>query len=125
MKHSIGNMSTSYIIRLILNDLDTFITAGKREFNFCSESGISSVEELIADWLKWFNDYPQGLSPDELKEIEREIGELMGSMSIWSLHTNEREEFIKKFNSYFGGYIGFFKLVKDVYIEELKNDLSY
>ncbi|PGB70054.1 hypothetical protein [Bacillus wiedmannii] len=125
MKHSIGNMSTSYIIRLILNDLDTFITAGKREFNFCSESGISSVEELIADWLEWFNDYPQGLSPDELKEIEREIGELMGSMSIWSLHTNEREEFIKKFNSYFGGYIGFFKLVKDVYIEELKNDLSY
>ncbi|MEH7061821.1 hypothetical protein [Bacillus wiedmannii] len=125
MKHSIGNVSTSYIIRLILNDLDTFITAGKREFNFCSESGISSVEELIADWLEWFNDYPQGLSPDELKEIEREIGELMGSMSIWSLHTNEREEFIKKFNSYFGGYIGFFKLVKDVYIEELKNDLSY
>lgn len=34
MKHSIGNVSTSYIIRLILNDLDTFITAGKREFNF-------------------------------------------------------------------------------------------
>ncbi len=31
MKHSIGNVSTSYIIRLILNDLDTFITAGKRE----------------------------------------------------------------------------------------------
>ncbi|MDR4943120.1 hypothetical protein COM47_23340 [Bacillus wiedmannii] len=125
MKHSIGNVSTSYIIRLILNDLDTFITAGKREFNFCSESGISPVEELIADWLEWFNDYPQGISPDELKGIEREIGELMGSMSIWSLHTNEREEFIKKFNSYFGGYIGFFKLVKDVYIEELKNDLSY
>ncbi|MEE3950070.1 hypothetical protein [Bacillus wiedmannii] len=125
MKHSIGNVSTSYIIRLILNDLDTFITAGKREFNFFSESGISSVEELIADWLEWFNDYPQGISPDELKEIEREIGELMGSMSIWSLHTDEREEFIKKFNSYFGKYIGFFKLVKDVYIEELKNGLSY
>ncbi|MEC5263844.1 hypothetical protein, partial [Bacillus mycoides] len=84
MKHSIGNVSTSYIIRLILNDLDTFITAGKREFNFCSESGISSVEELISDWLKWFNDYPEGISPDELKEIERELGELMGSMSIWS-----------------------------------------
>ncbi|PFV28036.1 hypothetical protein [Bacillus thuringiensis] len=125
MKHSIGNVSTSYIIRLILNDLDTFITAGKREFNFCSESGISSVEELIADWLGWFNDYPQGISPDELKEIEREIGELMGSMSIWSHHIEEREEFIKKFNSYFGEYIGFFKLVKDVYIEELKDDLSY
>ncbi|MED1900011.1 hypothetical protein P4V05_07395 [Bacillus thuringiensis] len=125
MKHSIGNVSTSYIIRLILNDLDTFITAGKRGFNFCSESGVSSVEELIADWLERFNDYPQGISPDELKEIEREIGELMGSMSIWSLHTDEREEFIKKFNSYFGEYIGFFKLVKGVYIEELKNGLSH
>ncbi|WP_144650591.1 hypothetical protein [Bacillus cereus] len=125
MKHSIGNVSTSNIIRLILNDLDTFITAGKREFNFCSESGISSVEELIADWLGWFNDYPQSISPDELKEIEREIGELMGSMSIWSHHIEEREEFIKKFNSYFGEYIGFFKLVKDVYIEELEDDLTY
>jgi hypothetical protein len=125
MKHSIGNVSTSYIIRLILNDLDTFITAGKRQFNFCSKSGISSVEELIADWLEWFNDYPEGISPDELKEIEKEIGELMGSMSIWSHHTEEREEFIKKFSSYFGEYIGFFNLVKDVYIEALKDDLSY
>lgn len=75
MKHSIGNVSTSYIIRLILNDLDTFITAGKREFNFCSESGLSFVEELLADWLEWFNDYPQGISLGELKEIKREIGE--------------------------------------------------
>lgn len=49
MKHSIGNVSTSYIIRLILHDLDTFITTGKREFYFCSESGVSSVEELLAD----------------------------------------------------------------------------
>ena len=73
MKHSIGKMSTSYIIRLVLNDLETFITEGKREFDFCSESGVSSVEGLIADWLEWFNDYPQGISPDELKEIEREI----------------------------------------------------
>ncbi|ETE91514.1 hypothetical protein C621_0218235 [Bacillus thuringiensis serovar aizawai str. Leapi01] len=32
--------------------------------------------------LEWFNDYPQGISADELKEIEREIGELMGSMFI-------------------------------------------
>ncbi|QWG81545.1 MULTISPECIES: hypothetical protein [Bacillus cereus group] len=125
MKHSIGNVSTSYIIRLILNDVDTFITAGKRQFNFCSESGISSVEELIADWLEWFNDYPEGISLDELKEIEKEIGELMGSMSIWSHHTEEREEFIKKFSSYFGEYIGFFNLIKDVYIEVLKDDLSY
>ncbi|WP_219375167.1 hypothetical protein [Bacillus mycoides] len=125
MKHSIGNVSTSYIIRLILNDLDTFITAGKRQFNFCSESGISSVEELIADWLEWFNDYPEDMSPDELKEIEKEIGELMGSMSIWSHHAEEREEFIKKFSSYFGEYIGFFNIVKDVYIEELKDDLLY
>ncbi|WP_242311746.1 hypothetical protein [Bacillus cereus group sp. BfR-BA-01331] len=125
MKHSIGKVSTSYIIRLILNDLDTFIAAGKRQFNFCPESGISSVEELIADWLEWFNDYSEGISPDELKEIEKEIGELMGSMSIWSHHTEEREEFIKKFSSYFGEYIGFFNLVKDVYIEALKNDLSY
>ncbi|AAM26144.1 MULTISPECIES: hypothetical protein [Bacillus] len=125
MKHSIGNVSTSYIIRLILNDLDTFITAGKREFNFCSESGLSFVEELLADWLEWFNDYPQGISPGELKEIKREIGELMGSMSIWSHHTEEREGFIKQFRDYFGGYIGFCKLVRDVYIEELKDDLLY
>ncbi|MEC3263233.1 hypothetical protein P9133_01890 [Bacillus thuringiensis] len=125
MKHSIGNVSTSYIIRLILNDLDTFITTGKRELNFCSEFGISPVEELVADWLEWFNAYPQGILPDELKEIEREIGELMGNMSIWSHHTEEREEFIKKFSSYFGEYIGFSNLVKDVYIEELKDDLSY
>ncbi|HHT7061250.1 TPA: hypothetical protein ACTZ5S_003648 [Bacillus cereus] len=125
MKHSIGNVSTSYIIRLILNDLDTFITAGKREFDFCSESEVSPVEELLADWLEWFNDYPQGISPDELKEIEKEIGELMGSMSIWSHHTEEREEFIKKFSSYFREYIGFSKLVRDVYIEELKDDLLY
>lgn len=125
MKHSIGNVSTSYIIRLILNDLDEFITAGKRVFNFCSESGLSSVEELLADWLEWFNDYPQGISPDELKGIERKIGELMGSMFIWSHHTEEREEFIKKFSIYFGKYIGFSNLVKDVYIEELKDNLSY
>ncbi len=30
MKHSIGNVSISYIIRLILDDLDTYITAGKK-----------------------------------------------------------------------------------------------
>lgn len=125
MKHSIGNVSTSYIIRLVLNDLDGFITAGKREFNFCSESGVSSAEELIADWLEWFNDYPQGISPDELKEIEREIGELMGSMFIWSHHIEEREGFIKQFSDYFGEYIGFCKLVRDVYLEELKDELSY
>ncbi|EMX0193209.1 hypothetical protein AAFX88_004236 [Bacillus cereus] len=125
MKHSIGNASTSYIIRLILNDLDTFITAGKREFNFCSESGVSSMEELIADWLEWFNDYPQGISPDELKENKREIGELMESMFIWSHHIEEREGFIKQFSDYFGEYIGLFKLVRDVYLEELKDELSY
>lgn len=125
MKHSIGNVSTSYIIRLILNDLDTFITAEKRKFNFCSESGISFVEELIADQLEQFKDYPQGISPDELKEIERELGELMGSMSIWSHYIEEREEFIKQFSDYFGEYIGFFKLVRDVYLEELKNELLY
>ena len=34
MKDSIGNVITSYIICLILNDLDKFITAGKRKFNF-------------------------------------------------------------------------------------------
>ncbi|MCR6783681.1 MULTISPECIES: hypothetical protein [Bacillus cereus group] len=113
------------MIRLILNDLDTFITAGKREFNFCSEFGVSSVEELIADWLEWFNDYPQGISPDELKEIERKIGELMGSMFIWSHHSEEREGFIKQFGDYFGEYIGFCKLVRDVYLEELKDELSY
>ncbi|MEK4599059.1 hypothetical protein MKY21_28400 [Bacillus sp. FSL R9-9497] len=125
MKHSIGNVSTSYIIRLILNDLDTFITGEKRQFNFCSESGVSPVEKLIADWLEWFNDYPQGISPDELKGIEREIGELMGSMSIWSYHSEEREEFIKQFSNYFGEYMGFFKVVRDVYLEELKDELSY
>ncbi|HGP3676969.1 MULTISPECIES: hypothetical protein [Bacillus cereus group] len=125
MKHSIGSVSTSYIIRLILNDLDTFITAGKREFDFCSESGVSSVEELLADWLEWFNDYPQGISPDELKGIEREIGELMGSMFIWSHHIEEREGFIKQFSDYFGEYIGFCKLVKEIYLGELKDELSY
>ncbi|MGF1436905.1 hypothetical protein ACQUW6_21940 [Bacillus thuringiensis] len=125
MKHSIGNVSTSYIIRLILNDLDEFITTGKREFNFCLETGVSSVDELIADWLEWFNDYLQGISPDELKEIEREIGELMGSMFIWSHHIEEREGFIKQFSDYFGEYIGFCKLVRDVYLEELKDELSY
>ncbi|MGW5955896.1 hypothetical protein [Bacillus mycoides] len=125
MKHTIGNVSTSYIIRLILDDLDTYITAGKREFNFCSEIENTSVEDMIANWLEWFNDYPQGILSDELNEIKREIGELMGNMSIWSHHSEEREEFIKKFSSYFGEYIGFFNLVKDVYIEELKDDLSY
>ncbi|MDA2269263.1 hypothetical protein PDN28_25820 [Bacillus cereus] len=125
MKNSIGNVSTSYIIRLILDDLNTYTTTGTRQFKFCSDSGLSSVEELISDWLEWFNDYPKDISLDELKEIEQEIGELMGSMSIWSHQTEEREEFIKKFKSYFGEYIGFFKLVKDVYIEELKDDLSY
>ncbi|MDA2141263.1 hypothetical protein PDN64_24585 [Bacillus cereus group sp. Bc256] len=125
MKHSIGKVSTSYIIRLILDDLNTFITTGKRQCNFCSESKKSSVEELIGDWLEWFDDYPEGISPDELKEIEKEIGELMGSMSIWSHHTEEREEFIKRFSDYFGKFIGFFKLVRDVYREELKYELSY
>lgn len=125
MKHSIGNVSTSYIIRLVLNDLDTFITAGKREFDFCSESGVSPVEELLADWLEWFNDYPQGISLGELKEIKREIGELIGSMSIWSHHIEEREGFKKQFSDYFGEYIGFCKLVRDVYLEELKDELSY
>ncbi|KAA2389954.1 hypothetical protein F2Y18_22990 [Bacillus cereus] len=125
MKHTFGNVSTSYIIRLILNDLDKYVISGEREFDFCSQLDNSSVEELIADWLEWFNDYPQGILPDELKEIKREIGELMGSMFIWSHHIEEREEFIKQFGNYFGIYIGFFKLVKDVYIEELKDDLSY
>ncbi|PGZ88294.1 hypothetical protein COE61_06690 [Bacillus thuringiensis] len=124
MKHSIGNVSTSYIIRLI-NDLDTFITSGKREFNFYSEFGVSSVEELLVDWLEWFNYYPQGISPGELKEIERKRGELMGSMSIWSHHTEEREGFIKQFSDYFGEYIVFLKLVRDVYLDELKDELSY
>ncbi|TKI84077.1 hypothetical protein [Bacillus mycoides] len=125
MKHTIGNVSTSYIIRLILDDLDTYITAGKREFNFCSEIENTSVEDMIANWLEWFNDYPQGILSDELKEIKREIGELMGNMSIWSHHTEEREEFLRYFSNYFGEYTGFFKLVKDVYIEELKDDLLY
>ncbi|MBL3848448.1 hypothetical protein IRV19_28395 [Bacillus cereus] len=83
------------------------------------------MEELIADWLEWFNDYPQGISPDELKGIKREIGELMGSMSIWCHHIEEREGFIKQFSDYFGEYIGFCKLVRDVYLEELKDESSY
>lgn len=49
----------------------------------------------------------------------------MGSMFMWSHQTEEREEFTKKFSSYFGEYIGFSNLVKDVYIEELKANLSY
>ncbi|MCR6789883.1 hypothetical protein P4K85_22755 [Bacillus cereus] len=46
-------------------------------------------------------------------------------MSIWSHYIEEREEFIKQFSDYFGEYIGFFKLVRDVYLEELKNELLY
>lgn len=125
MKHSIGNVSTSYIIRLILDDLDTYITAGKREFNFSSETANSSVEDMISNWLEWFNDYPQGILLDDLKEIKREIGELMGSMSIWSHHTGERKEFLKKFSNYIREHTGFSRMVKDVYIEELKDDLLY
>lgn len=49
----------------------------------------------------------------------------MGSMSIWSHHTKEKEEFIKIFSSYFGEYMVFFNLIKDVYIEALKDDLSH
>ncbi|EJR27961.1 hypothetical protein IIE_05374 [Bacillus cereus VD045] len=52
MKHSIGNVSTSYIICLILDGLNTFITTGNRQLKFCSKSGISSVAELISDWLE-------------------------------------------------------------------------
>lgn len=125
MKHTIGNVSTSYIIRLILDDVDTYITTGKREFNFGSEVDNTSVEDMIANWLEWFNDYPQGILPGELKEIKSEVGELMGSMSIWSHHNDEREEFIMQFNNYFGDYKGFLSLVKEVYIEELKQDLLY
>ncbi|EEM80280.1 hypothetical protein bthur0011_57740 [Bacillus thuringiensis serovar huazhongensis BGSC 4BD1] len=60
-----------------------------------------------------------------MKGIERKIGELMGSMFIWSHHIEEGEGFIKQFSDYFGEYIGFFKLVRDVYLEELKDELSY
>nr|WP_176535832.1 hypothetical protein [Bacillus cereus] len=83
------------------------------------------MEELITDWLEWFNDYPQGISLAELKEIEGEIGELMGSMSIWSHFTEEREGFIKQFSDYFGEYICFCKLVRNVYLEEVKDELLY
>ncbi|AJI08443.1 hypothetical protein AK40_5870 (plasmid) [Bacillus cereus 03BB108] len=47
--------------------------------------------------LEWFNDNSQGISPGELKEIERKIGELMESMSKWFHHSEEREEFIENF----------------------------
>ena len=31
------------------------------------------MEELLADWLEWFNDNSQGISPGELKEIENHL----------------------------------------------------
>ncbi|WP_242281050.1 hypothetical protein [Bacillus cereus group sp. BfR-BA-01347] len=47
MKNTIGNVSNSFIIRLILDDLDKYVTEGERQFDFCSESDNSSVMELI------------------------------------------------------------------------------
>ncbi|MGG2091289.1 hypothetical protein AB1283_00800 [Bacillus sp. S13(2024)] len=124
MSHKIGSISTKYIIRLIMHDLETFISSRERKLNFCSES-VDPVDELIADWLEWFEEYPKGIAQDELKEIEREIGEYMGSMSIWSHDEDERQEYINKFGKYFGEYRGFLQLFVDVYKEELKDELSY
>jgi len=41
-------------------DLDTYIAAGKREFNFGSEVDNTSMEDMITNLLEWFNDYPKG-----------------------------------------------------------------
>ncbi len=60
---------------------------------------------MIANWLEWFNDYPQGILLDDLKEIEIEIGGLMGSMSIWSHHSEEREKIYKEIQQLFFGSI--------------------
>jgi len=109
---------------LILGDLSNFIDNGERELNFGSESN-SNVDEVISNWLEWFNEYPNDISQEELNEIKREIGEFMGSMSIWAHEEDERQEFINTFAEYFGEYEGFFKLVRDVYQEELKDEWAY
>ncbi|MCU4948617.1 MULTISPECIES: hypothetical protein [Bacillus cereus group] len=56
MKHDIRNVITSYII---LEDLDTYLTVAKREFNFGSEVDNTSMEDMIANWPELFNDYPK------------------------------------------------------------------
>ncbi|GAB6768487.1 hypothetical protein [Bacillus cereus] len=125
MDYSIGSVSTSYFIRLILDYLDEYIENAERRLNFCSENIDSPVDELIGDWLEWFNEYPKGIVIEELKVIKQEIGERMGDMRIWVDDEGEMQVIVEKFARYFGKHLGFLALVTDVYKEELKDEWSY
>ena len=110
---NINEISTSYILDLILDDLNGYIESGSREYLF---EEINGTENMLSKWLNQFVDFPEGFSKEEIQFIQQEIGEYMGGiMNIWTNEEDERIEFIKKITKYFGENKGFCKMVLDVY----------
>ena len=121
MTTNIGKASMLYIVDLIIRDMGDYLESSVRKLNFISEEK-DGINEMLADWLEMFEDYPKGFEEEERDEIIQEIGEQLGSMTIWSHDESEVKEITEAINSYFGEFQGFSKLVNGIYKTSLKEE---
>ncbi|MEC2463407.1 hypothetical protein P9X10_00650 [Bacillus cereus] len=121
MNSTLSTTSISFMVAVIVEDLENFRKTGNRLFDFEEISNTTNIDELFKKWLLQFDDLST-ISNEDLEDVKLELNEHMNYMSIWNVNELDRNINVKAFKDYFEGYEGFSKLVVDLYVTGCKED---
>ncbi|PHE64332.1 hypothetical protein COF68_05690 [Bacillus toyonensis] len=124
MKTGIGLASTSFMLAIIVEDLENFRATGSKLFDFEGLGDCADLQGMYSKWLLQFDDLTS-ITNEELEMIKLELDEHMKMMCIWNTDEEVMETNIKAFEEYFNGYNGFCKLIVDLYKTNFKEDKDW
>ncbi|MCM3628777.1 hypothetical protein M3194_15645 [Paenibacillus glycanilyticus] len=111
--------SLEYLIRILMNDLDQFISNNESIFD-------SSVYVTLESWMSYFDGE---VEDDEFEIMDNQIHDYLGDMSIWDYDKDFQLSVVKRILFYFESKYGkesYVKLVADrvvnIYLEELSSE---
>jgi hypothetical protein len=110
----IGNESTSFLVKIIMDDLNEFLSD--------RESTLTGVVcNSLGTWLEFMHE-----TTDEDKEvILNEFHEALGNMSVWEYDQVEQKQIVEKMYQYFTEYYGTEEHVKyfaDLFVNYYKTE---
>ncbi|MDP9676927.1 hypothetical protein J2W97_002922 [Paenibacillus jamilae] len=117
----LGNESISFLVRIIMDDLDGFLSNKERSLR-------GRIYSTLGTWLEYIND----ASAEDKEIILNEIHETLGEMSVWEYDQNEQNEIVARMYQYFSELYGtedhikdFATLLVNYYKKELKAEFKY
>ncbi|WP_340018395.1 hypothetical protein [Paenibacillus sp. FSL H3-0457] len=117
----LGNESISFLVRIILDDLNEFLSERER-----------SLGKALCNTLSIWLEYISGASPEEKEIIMNEIHEALSDMSVWEYDPNEQKQIVVRMYQYFSDFYGqeehikdFADLFVDYYKQEVKAEFKF